>query len=159
MSIINPVSKNILTFPDVSDTLVSNQIIVPLQTNILTANSILSVNGINNSTNIATNINTINTSLSTVNNLLTTNGINNSSNIITNINTINSSLTDTNTKITELQSQINNLPNTGVGSGTNYFLSNVSNNGFLTISKTSPNGNNVILSSTIKDISGNVLIG
>ena len=130
MSITNPISKNILILPDVSDTLVCTSTITPLQTNLSNVNTILSTNGITNQTTVLNNINSMNTSLS-----------------------------NANTKISELQTQIDNLPNSGIGSGTNYFLSNVSNNGFLTISKTSPNATNITLSTTLKDVSGNVLLG
>ena len=108
MNIINPISNNIITLPDVSDTIITQQIITPIQNNLQTA--------------------------------------------ITNI-------SNANTKISELQSQIDNLPNTGIGSGTTYYLTNTSNNGYYTISKTSPNGSNLTLSQTIKDVSGNVLLG
>jgi len=95
MSITNPISNNILTLPDVSDTLITTSSLTPL-------NTILSTNGITNSTNILGNINTLNTGLSANNTILSTNGINGSTNVLGNIGTINTSLSNANTKISEL---------------------------------------------------------
>ena len=156
MSIINPISKKRLFLPDISDTLVTQNIITPI-TNILSNNSIT-----NNST-IGSDVNTIKTVLSnnglssttnieqeltTMMTLLNTNGLNNTTNL--------------NTQINNLQTQIKNLPNSGIGSGTNFYLtnnSNLSNLNYSTISKTAPNNIIATLEKTITDLSGNVLLG
>jgi len=63
--------------------------------------------------NIQNQINTTNGNVGTINTILTTNQINNSTNVIDSIN--------------QLQSQIDNLPNSGVGSGTVYYFTSTTN--------------------------------
>jgi hypothetical protein len=100
------------------------------------------------SSNLQNQLTTNSNNISTINSTLSNNGITNSTNVISSID--------------QLQTQINNLPNSGVGSGTTYYFTsatNTNNNQYLTISKTSPNGTNQILQQTINNTNGNVLLG